>query len=205
MNILKLDTTVSSPITPDTAVMTMAAEKSGTDTAALTAKITQIMVDAMLKAKGVSGVEASTGQWSTFQQYDNKGVVKGWTVRSELMLKGKDFGAVGQLAGNLGATLSIVNSSFEVSKAQSAKAEAALLSQGLLAFKTKASAAAQTLGFSGFAIQEVTVNPAQLESSSQPRPMMAMARGAVADAAPVPIAAAQSALTLTISGIVQMK
>lgn len=207
MNVLKLDAVVSRPITPDTAVITLAAEKSGSDTAALTAKINQIMADALIAAKGVGGVEASTGQFSTFQQYDNKGAVKGWTVRAELSLKGKDFGLLGQLAGKLGSTLSIISSSFEVSKALSAATESALLSQGLQAFSAKAKAAAQTLGFAGYAVQEITVHPAQLETSQQqPRPMMAMARGAAtADAAPVQMVAGPSVLSLSVSGSVQMK
>ncbi len=207
MNILKLDAVVSSPITPDTAVITLAAEKSGADTAALTAKINQIMADAVAKAKAVSGVEASTGQFTTFQQYDNKGAVKGWTVRAELTLKGKDFGALGQLAGHLSSTLAIVSSGFEISKASTTKAEATLLSQGLQAFSAKAKAAAQTLGFAGFAIQEITVHQAQLDANpQQPRPMMTMARGAaMADAAPVQMAAGQSALSLTVSGSVVLK
>lgn len=207
VNILKLDATVSSPITPDTAVVTLAAEKSGADTAALTSKINQIMADAVSKSKAVSGVEVSTGQFATFPQYDNKGAVKGWTVRAELTLKGKDFGVLGQLAGSLSSTLSIASSGFEVSKALSAKVEATLLSQGLLAFSAKAKAAAQTLGFAGFTIQEITVQQAQLDANpQQPRPMMAMARGAaIADAAPVQMAAGQSILSLTVSGSVVLK
>ena len=205
MNVLRLDTVVSSPITPDTAVITLAAEKSGSDTAALTAKINQIMADAVAKAKAVSGVETSTGQFSTFQQYDNKGAVKGWTVRAELTLKGKDFGTLGQLAARLSGTLAITSNTFEVSKALSAKAEAALLSQGLQAFSAKAKAAVQTLGFAGFTIQEITVHQAQLDQSMPPRPMMAMARGAAADAAPVQMEAGRTALSLTVSGSVVMK
>lgn len=204
-NILRLDAVVSAPITPDTAVITMAAEKSGADASAVTQLINKLMADAVRDAKATSGVEAITGNFSTYQQYDNKGVVAGWTVRSELVLKSKDFGTLGKLAGNLSQSLKIMSSSFEVSRELKAREEAALLTQGLQGFQAKAKAAAQTLGFSGYTIREIAIQQAQLEHGNQPRPMM-MARGAaMADAAPVPIEAGRTAINLTVSGSIQLK
>jgi predicted secreted protein len=205
-NMLRLDAMVSAPITPDTAVITLAAEKSGVDASAVTQTINKLMSDAVAQAKAVSGVEASTGNFSTYQQYDNKGNVNGWTVRSELFLKSKDFGVLGKLAGNLGQSLKIAGSGFEVSRELKAREEAALLQQGLQAFSAKAKAAAQALGFSGYTIREIAIQQAQLEHGNQPRPMMlAMARGAMAEAAPVQLEAGRTAINLTVSGTVQMK
>jgi len=206
MNILRLDAMVSAPITPDTAVITLAAEKSGADASAITQTINKVMGDAVRDAKAVSGVEAITGNFATYQQYDNKGNVSGWVVRSELILKSKDFGSLGKLSGNLSQSLKIVGNGFEVSRELKAREEAALLQQGLQAFQAKAKAAAQTLGFSGYTIREIAIQQAQLEhGNNQPRPMLMMAKGAMAEAAPVPIEAGRTAINLTVSGTVQMK
>lgn len=205
VNLVRLDAVVSAPITPDTAVLTMAAEKSGADASAITQQINKIMGDAVREAKAVSGVEAITGNFSTQQQYDNKGNVIGWTVRSDLILKSKDFGSLGKLSGNLSQSLKIVGSGFEVSRELRAREEAILLQRGLEAFQAKAKTAAQTLGFSGYTIRDINIQQAQLEGGNQPRPMMMMARGAMADAAPVQIEAGRTAINLTVSGAIQLK
>jgi predicted secreted protein len=206
VNLVRLDATVSSPIKPDTAVITMAAERSGLDASAITQHINKLMGDAVRDAKAVSGVEAITGNFSTNQQYDNKGNAMGWTVRSDLILKSKDFGVLGKLAGNLTQSLKIVGNGFEVSRELKAKEDAALLTQGLQAFQAKASTAAQTLGFVGYAIREISIQQAQLEQPNQPRPMMMMAKGAaMADAAPVQMEAGRTAMNLTVSGSIQLK
>jgi predicted secreted protein len=206
LNLVRLDATVSSPITPDTAVITMAAERSGADASAITQQINKTMGDAVREAKATSGVDAITGNFVTHQQYDNKGNVIGWTVRADLILKSKDFGVLGKLSGNLSQTLKVISSGFEVSRDLKAREDAALLTQGLQAFQTKAKTAAQTLGFNGYTIREIAIQQAQLEQPHQPRPMMMMARGAaMADAAPVQIEAGRTAMNLTVSGSIQLK
>ncbi len=203
-NILHLDAVVSAPITPDTAVITLVAEKSGTDTAAITQHVNKLMNDALREAKATSGVEAMTGNFSTYQQYDNKSTVIGWTVHSQLILKSKDFGLLGKLAGQLSQSLKIVNSGFEVSRALRSSADDMLLQQGLQAFQTKAKLAAQTLGFNSYSIREINIQQAQLEGNNQPRPLM-MARAVAVDAAPVAMEAGRTSINLTISGSVQLK
>ena len=205
VNIVRLDAVVSAPITPDTAVLTLVAERSGLDASAMTQQINKIMGDAVREAKAVSGVEAITGNFSTNQQYDNRGNVTGWTVRAELILKSKDFALLGKLSGNLGTSLKIVGSGFEVSRDLRTREEALLLKQGLEAFQAKAKTAAQALGFSSYSLREITIQQAQLEGGGRPRPMVMMARAVAAEAAPVQIEAGLTAINLTVSGSIQLK
>ena len=204
-NLVRLDAMVSSPITPDTAVLTLAAERSGVDVSAMTQQINKIMGDAVREAKAVNGVEALTGNFSTNQQYDNRGNVIGWTVRSDLILKSKDFGVLGKLSGNLGQSLKIVGSSFEVSRELRQREEGQLLQRGLEAFTAKAKTAAQTLGFNSYILREINIQQAQLEGGNPQRPVMMMARAMTADAAPVQIEAGRTAINLTVSGSIQLK
>ncbi len=205
-NVLNLSATASAPITPDTAVITLFAERTGADAAAISSEINGLMADALAQAKQVSGVEAATGNFSTYQQYDNKGKQTGWVVHSELILKSKDFGSLGKLAGGLSKALKIASNGFEISRSLKNQEEEKLMQQGLALFQTKAKVASKALGFEGYTVREVSLEQASLEGH-QPRPMMMMARGAAMDTAPadVPMQAGATVLSLTVRGAVVMK
>jgi predicted secreted protein len=202
-NILNLSATASAPITPDTAVISLFAERTGADAAAISNEINATMVDALKEAKAVAGVEAATGNFSTYQQYDAKGAQNGWVVRSELILKSKDFGTLGKLAGSLSKKLKIASNGFEVSRDLKNREEEKLMKQGLELFQAKA--AAKALGFNAYSIHEVSLEQANLEGAG-PRPMM-MARASKMSSASadVPMEAGSTTLSLTVRGAVVMK
>jgi predicted secreted protein len=204
-NVLNLSATASAPITPDTAVISLFAERTGADAAAISNDINATMADALKEAKSVAGVEGTTGNFSTYQQYDSKGTQNGWVVRSELVLKSKDFGTLGKLAGSLSRKLKIASNGFEVSRDLKNREEEKLMKQGLELFQAKAKTAAKALGFSGYTIREVSLEQANLEGSA-PRPMpMARASKMSTASADVPMEAGASILNLTVHGAVVMK
>ncbi len=203
-NVLNLDATVTAPITPDTAVITLFAERSGADAAAITQEINVLMADALKEAKAVAGVEAATGNFQTYQQYDPKGVQNGWVVRSDLILKSKDFGSLGKLAGSVSKKLKIASNGFEVSRELKQREEDKLLLVGIDAFQSKAKIASKALGFDGFTLREVNLQQANLGGGNNPRPMMMMASAKMASA-DVPIEAGSTVLSLTVRGTVVMK
>jgi predicted secreted protein len=205
-NILNLSATASAPITPDTAVINLFAERAGADAAVISSEINTLMADALKEAKQIAGVQAATGNFSTYQQYDNKGKQTGWVVRSDLILKSKDFGTLGKLAGSLSKTLKISSNGFEVSRELKNLEEEKLMLQGLALFQTKAKVASKAFGFEGYTVREVSLDQANVEGS-QPRPMMMMARAVAMDApqADVPMQAGVSTISLTVRGAVVMK
>jgi predicted secreted protein len=205
-NVLNLRATASAPITPDTAVISLFAERTGVDAAAISSEVNALVADALKEAKQVAGVQAATGNFSTYQQYDNKGKQTGWVVRSDLILKSKDFGSLGKLAGNLSRALKIASNGFEVSRELKNREEEVLMQQGLALFQAKAKVASKALGFDSFTIREISLEQANLEGNQSPRPMM-MARGASMDSAPadVPMQAGVTQLSLTVRGAVVMK
>ena len=204
-NILNLDATVSAPITPDTAVVTMSAERTGADAALITQEVNALMASALREAKALEGIEAATGNFSTYPQYDNKGQPNGWVVRYEMILKSKDFVAIGKLVGGLSKRLKITSNGFEVSRELKKLAEDKLVQLGLASFQSKALVAAKALGFSGYTLRQVSLQQALLEGN-QPRPMMmAMSARGAADSQELPVEAGRTALNLTVSGSVQLK
>jgi predicted secreted protein len=204
-NILNLSATASAPITPDTAVITLFAERTGADASAISNEINATMADALKEAKAVAGVEAATGNFSTYQQYDAKGTQNGWVVRSELVLKSKDFGSLGKLAGSLSKKLKIANNGFEVSRDLKNREEEKLMKQGLELFQAKAKVAAKALGFNAYSIREVSLEQANLEGAG-PRPVMMTRASKMSSASvDVPMEAGATTLSLTVRGAVVMK
>ncbi len=205
-DLLSLDASASTEVIPDTAFVTLASEISGTDAATVTREVQQIINAGLAQAKASKDVEARTGGFNTQQRWNNKGVRDGWTVRAELIIKSKDFGTLGTLAGKLAQQkLMIANTGFEMSRAQREREEAALIESAVNAFKTKAIAAAKAFGFSNYSLREV--NLGSISGGAQPRPQMMMAMRAKvsdAEAEPMSIEGGKTVLTLSVNGSVVM-
>lgn len=203
---LSLDASVTEPVSPDTAVVLMSAERQGSDAAAATSEVNQTLAAALKDAKATPGVHASTANFSTWPRYDAKGQRAGWVVRGDLLLKSRDFTALGKLAGRLSTSMNIQSNGFEVSPELKDAEEKKLIERALAAFRAKALTATKALGYSSFAIAQVTLGSAQVQGTPGPRPMMMQAKAMVAsDAAPMPIESGVSTLSLSVSGTVIMK
>ncbi len=203
-DVLAIDATVSAAVQPDLAVITLAVEKQGTEAAPLTGEVNAILARALAEAKATAGVQAASDNYNTSPRYDNKGQRNGWVVRAEIILKAKEFGVLGTLAGKLSKELQIAGNGFEISPELRSKEEKALIEKGIAAFRSKAQAATLAFGNASYAVREVAVG--QIGGGIPERPkMMMQARGAMmaADAA-VPIEAGSQQLSLTVSGSVQM-
>jgi predicted secreted protein len=206
-DVLSLDASASVEVVPDTAFVTLAAEASGPDAATITRDVQQIINAGLTQAKDTKGVEARTGGFNTQQRWNNKGGRDGWTVRAELIIKSKDFGTLGTLAGKLAQQkLMIANTGFEMSRAQREREEAALIEAAVNAFKTKASAAARAFGFSNYSLREV--NLGSIGGDVRPMPKMMAMRAQVASASmeadTMSIEGGKTVLTLAVSGSVAM-
>lgn len=206
-DVLTLDATVATEVIPDLAVVTLAAEAQGADAAAITREVQQAINAALAQAKATAGVEARTGAFATNQRYTGKGVRDGWTVRAELILKGKDFGVLGTLAGKLSQQkLMIVGSAFELSRELREREERTLIERGIAAFRGKADTASRAFGFGKFTLRDV--NLGSISGDNRPiQPKMYAMRAAAApveSADQMAIEGGKVTLTLTVSGSILM-
>lgn len=204
---LTLDATASTEVIPDLAVITLAAEAQGIDAAPITREVQQIINAALAQAKATGGVEARTGAFSTSQRWNNKGVREGWTVRAELILKGKDFAVLGTLAGKLAQQkLIIVSSGFELSRELREREEQSLIERGIAAFRSKAQTASRAFGFGKYTLREVNLGSITGDARPIPSKVFAMraATAAAADAEPIAIEGGKVTLTLTVNGSILM-
>jgi len=206
-DVLNLDATVSDDIAPDLAVITLAIVREGVDVAPLTKDVNEALARAFAEAKTVPTVIASNGGYSTFPRYDSRGVSSGpgtrtgWQVRAEIILKSKDFNALGDLVGRLSQNLQITRSGFEISAELKDREGKLLLDRGARAFQERAAAAARAFGYSGYAIKQVTIGSAGQTGGI--RPMAFESRAAAT--APLPVESGQVTLTLTVNGSVQLR
>ncbi len=206
-DVLRIEATVASEVAPDLAVVTLAIVREGGDVAPLTRDVNETLARAFADAKGVPGVIAANGGYSTFPRFDSRGsgsTRTGWQVRAEMILKSKDFDALGALVGKLSQTLQISGSSFEISPELRAQEGSSLIDRGARAFQDRALAATRAFGYAGYSIREVQVgSPGQ---SGGGRPMVVMdAVASSRSVAPLPVESGRVTLSLTVSGSLLMR
>jgi predicted secreted protein len=202
---LSLESTVTTQVTPDMAVIVMAVDKEGTDTAALTSETNQVLAKALADAKATAGVQASSGGYNTTQIYNNKGVRTGWHVRAEIILKSKDFGSLGKLAGKLSTTMQIAQNSFELSPELKASEEQGLIERGIAALQQKAKAAVKSLGYKDFVVREITLGSAQVQFNPQMNVRVASMAKMEGGGDAMPIESGRVNLQLSVNGQLTMK
>jgi len=206
-DVLNLDASVSTEVSPDLAIFTLAVVREGPDVAPLTKDVNATLAKAVADAKAVPSVLVSNGSYSTFPRYEtrnNQSVRNGWTVRAELIVKSRDFNAIGALVGRLSDTMQITGSAFDLSPELRAKESSALIDRAAQAFQEKAAAASRAFGYAGYSIREVTMGGDG--QGGGPRPMMLQSRMALKDAAaPVPVESGRITLTVTVNGSVLMR
>lgn len=209
VGVVDLQASAQVEVVPDLAVMTLAAERSGTDPASLTAQVSKTLEAALQQARTVPGVQASSGGLNTqprWKTVNNQSQRDGWTVHAELILKSHDAAALGKLAGQLAQQgLMIESNSFEVSRALREREETALIESAIARFKAKATTAAHALGYAAYTLRSLQIDPLQ-GPTPPPYPMRMRAEAAIAaDSAPaVPLAAGRLPLQLNVHGSIQL-
>ena len=205
-DVLDLEATVTSDVVPDLAVVTLAVVREGPEVPALTKEVNEALAKAFAEARSVPGVVAANGGYSTSPRFDSRGSTTtrtGWQVRGAIVLKSKDFDALGNLVGRLSQTLQITGSGFEISPELRGRESTALIERGARAFQDKAGIATRAFGYSGYSIRQVNVSSADQNGGG--RVMMAVSAMAAKSSAPLPIEAGQVTLSLSVNGSVQMR
>ena len=206
-DVLDLESTVTSEVVPDLVVVNLAVVREGPEVPALTKAVNEALAKAFADAKAVPGIIAANAGYSTTPRFDTRGSTStraGWTVTGAIVLKSKDFDALGTLVGKLSQTLQITGSGFEISPELRAREDAALIERGARAFQDKAAAATRAFGYAGYSIRQVNVGTAGQGGNGRvfaPMAQYSMAKSA----APLPVEAGQVTLSLSVNGSVQMR
>lgn len=206
-NVLQLSASGTVEVPQDMLSITLEASRDGTDAAAVQAQLKQLLDSALTEArKSVQPgqLDVRTGNFNLHPRYTRDGKTNGWQGSAQLVIEGRDFVRVSQLAGRL-STLNVSNVSYDLSREARAKAETEAQTMAIGAFRQKAAGMAKDFGFADYTLREVSIN-AGYGGGPAPRMMAMKAPMASASAdAPVPVEPGKASVVVNVSGSVQMK
>lgn len=199
-NVVSFSTTAQEEVTQDLLVITLQANKEGSVAAEVQASLKQQLEIALVEARKAAvpeGMEVRTGYFAINPSYSNNGRINGWQGQAQLILQGTDMARIAQTAGKLNQ-LNIVNVGYGVSRALRQKFQDRLTTQAIESFRSKAQSMAQAFGFAHYALGEVNVQTG--EPGFEGRPMMMMAKAAMAADAALPVEPGKGVVSATVSG-----
>jgi predicted secreted protein len=191
----------SRPAVNDMGRATVYAEVSGSNPAELARQVNSAISAALEKAKAYEKVRTQSGNTQTRPVYGKDGRITGWRIRSELLLESRDMMALSELLGRAQeSSLAIGQVAVVPSPETQKKAEDEATLEALAAFQAKAKLIADAM--------KKTYRIRQMNISSGPPPdrpvMLRAARMAAMEAAPAPIEAGESRVSVTISGQIEL-
>lgn len=202
--VVQLQATARSELPNDEMVVELAAERSGPSAEKLNDDVLSALNLALAKAKPVAGVRARLGSVTTQPDWGPQGKRTGWRVRGIVVPEGRDLKATGALAGELATDLQIASVAFRLTAAARSREESRLLKEAADAFSARAKETAAAFGFGGYELKTLNINHAP--APQPPRPMAMEMRASGASAAPsLPIDGGDAAVSLNISGSVELK
>jgi predicted secreted protein len=177
------------------------AEASGASPGEIAQKVNSAIDAALKTVKTFPGVKTQTGGMSTYPSYEKHGRITGWRMRSALELEARDMAKLSGLMGRLQETLAVGRISLLPSPETLKQCEDEATLEALAAFQAKAKLIADALK-KPFRVRQMNIS-----SGSRPpeRPlMMRAARADAAEAAPAPVEAGESMVSITISGQIEL-
>lgn len=191
----------SRPAANDQVQAVVFVEARGANPAVLARQVNQEIAGALQLIRGKAGVQAKSGNQSTYPVYGREQKIEGWQMRSELVLESRDLGAVSELLGELQQRkLAVGQVSQMPSPETRRKVEDEATRDAIRAFQARAEVIAAALG-KPWKIKQLSVSQ---QGGPQPVPVFRAARAMLAEAAPAPLEAGESQLTTTVSGQIEL-
>ena len=168
----------------------------------LARRVNRTVAGGLETAKAYPAVKAKSGGTSTWPVYGKNGRnIEGWRMRSEILLETRDTAALSELLGKLQSTLAIGQLTLLPAPETRKKAEDDATLDAIAAFQSRATLVAKAMGKS-HRVRQMSIN------TGGARPIYPMARGAAlsmaAEAAPAPIEAGDSLVTVTVTGQIEL-
>ncbi|WP_427183939.1 SIMPL domain-containing protein [Bordetella bronchialis] len=200
--LLTLQAAASEEVRQDTVQITVSTQVDAPDQAAVGKKLNVLLDELMKTAKSNPDVAARTGSYRVWPNNNNKGKLVSWQGEGSIILESANFEAASALATRMGDKSAISNINFTLSRKAREAVERKLLNQAAQAFRERALAAASAFGFNGYRLKEIHLGGV---GAVAPRAYMAMAKGAPAPAADVPLQADMVTVSVDINGTIVLQ
>jgi len=192
-------------VAQDLLTMSLSTTREGTDPQVVQSQLKNALDAALTLAKREARpllMTVRTGRFGLAPRYGRDGKITGWQGSTELVLEGQDFARISETAGKLN-TLTVAGANFGLTQAQRQGAQAQAQTQAIALFRQRATEIAKAFDFQGYTLGEVSVNYDEGVPVYQPQ-MKAM-RAMTAEAAPVPVEAGMTSVSVNVSGSVQLQ
>lgn len=197
-----LSAQASSVVVQDTVQITLASELSAASQVEAAQALNKVLDATMKQAKGHKGIEVRSGAYRVWPTSKQDSKVTEWWAHGEIVLTSMDLDAVAKLASELGDRMPIAGMSFSVSPQRRAAEEKALLEQAVQAFKVRAQALTQALGFESYRYRTIELGGDGAQYQPMPRMMMsAMA----SDKVGAPVEAGTETVMVTVHGSIALQ
>lgn len=192
----------SQPVENDRMHAVLSVTVEDEDPARLADQVNRTMNWAIKTAKAQPKVETQTGAYRTYPVY-NKNKIQRWRATQELTLEGADFAQLGSLVGQLQERLQVASVNFSVSPERRRAVEDALIAQALDAFKQRATLVRKQLAATAYRVVDVSINAGG--GIPMPVPMMRADSLEFKSVAPPALQGGTTALTVTVSGVIELQ
>lgn len=202
-NVLNLSSQATIEVANDVMTVTYSATREGTDAQAVQIVLKQALDTALAESRRAARpgqIDVETGNFSLYPRY----TPPGWQGRADLLTTGKDQQGIARLAGRIN-TMSVTRVVHSLSREAREKAEAEATAQAVAKFRSRAAELARLFGFADYSIREVNV--ATNESGGEAaviRARMSATTAPLGEAA-LPAEAGRGAVTVVVSGAVEMR
>ncbi|PJI98162.1 putative secreted protein [Acidovorax sp. 69] len=206
-NVVQLAATGTVEVQQDLLVVTLSANKEGSDAAAVQTQLKQALDAALTEAKRSAQpgqLDLRTGPFGLYPRYGKDGKVNGWQGRAELVMEGRDFSRITTTAGKI-QSMAISQVAFALSREARAKVETDAQTQAIEQFKSRAAELTKGFGFANYGLREVAVNSNEMSPGPRPRMMAMEAKASSFSDSAVPVEAGKAQVVVTVSGSVQMR
>ena len=176
-------------------------EATDANPSSLADKVNKVIAKALALTKDFPTIKVATAGTNTFPVYDRDGrTLTAWRMQSRIRLESRDIGAMSALIGKLQATLAVSQVSLQPAPDTHRAAENDATVKAISDFERRAKLVADTLGRK-YRIQRLSINQSGVRPPVYMRAKVAMA---TAEAAPAPIEAGESTVSVNISGTVEL-
>ncbi|TCT01143.1 SIMPL domain-containing protein [Paralcaligenes ureilyticus] len=193
---------VSAQVLQDTVKITLASELDGASQTKVADQLSKTLEGVMHDVKGDAKVKASSGNFRVWPVNNEHGKISSWHGRGEIFLESTDLAAASALAAKVSDRMPIANLAFSVSPKARAKQEQLMLTQAAQAFRERAKALTEALGFASYTIRNIELDG--VAAHYQPVPhMMAMAAPKAGTA--TPLEAGTETVTVSMRGSIFLR
>lgn len=199
--VVELSASASRPAANDLLRAQLYVEASAPDAAEVARRLNRDLGDALQQARQAPRVTVRSGNQHAYPVFNREQKIEGWRMRGELQLEASDAAALSAAVTPLQQQrVALAGISQQPSPATRRQAEEGATEDALRAFETRAAQIARALGKS-YRIRRLSITQ---EGGMAPMLRAAPLAMAARDAAPVPLEAGDSQISVSIHGEIEL-